>query len=304
MSKDSPTEPLSPGQAHALVYALYRFFFGRDPDEQGLGVFASAISQGDLAAHFETLLKTLESGAEARDYRARAILRTVVASFFQDTPSKKTVISLGSHCYTSWLLKQAGIKSYSTPFDWLFSNPGMISHCLRDDFKTFLDRSYYRSTPFDERVAPHANQCDHLYYLERFGIKFVFNHRDPTTEQDYAYFQRAVARFRECAKGSEPVTLLCTLRDSEDIENQFFDLQSATMEYFSSGRLVVAGIRESDVAVPSYSIDSSGRFSRLIRFVSTSPWLDLRFQNEFDDMALISIILRAVFKPEKLAVKK
>ncbi|WP_317453914.1 DUF1796 family putative cysteine peptidase [Klebsiella quasipneumoniae] len=57
----------------------------------------------------------------------------------------KHIVSLGSHCLTSWTLKKFNLKKISLPFDWIFSCPAMVIDCLRDDFQTFLDKNEYSS---------------------------------------------------------------------------------------------------------------------------------------------------------------
>ncbi len=51
--------------------------------------------------------------------------------------------SLGTLCHSSQLLKRNKLKKCSYPFDWIFSNCDIIHHCISDDFKIFLDKSYY-----------------------------------------------------------------------------------------------------------------------------------------------------------------
>lgn len=84
---------------------------------------------------------------------------------FSGIPIIQHIVRLGVQCLGSFLLKQAGLKRYSGPFDWIFSSVAMVNHCLEDDFKTFLQRSYYRSIPSEERVEfPNGEKCDHTWY--------------------------------------------------------------------------------------------------------------------------------------------
>lgn len=95
--------------------------------------------------------------------------------------------SLGSLCHSSQLLKRNEIKICSYPFDWVFSGLEMIMHCLEDDFRVFLDKSYY----VDIQNRWNNNQCGHKYYHLN-----LFNHFDPRNEKDYNYYIRCVDRFR------------------------------------------------------------------------------------------------------------
>lgn len=84
----------------------------------------------------------------------------------------KRVVSLGSLCLTSKLLQSMDMKTESYPFDWIFSNPKMIAHCLNDDFATFLDRSYYVS-----KSAPNVRRCYHTFYSPDFRRNATFTHQ-------------------------------------------------------------------------------------------------------------------------------
>jgi hypothetical protein len=68
----------------------------------------------------------------------------------------KYVCSLGTLCQSSQILKNNNLKKCSYPFDWIFSNYDIIIRCIEDDFKIFLDKSYYISRP--------DNKCGHSYY--------------------------------------------------------------------------------------------------------------------------------------------
>ena len=95
------------------------------------------------------------------------------------------VCSLGPFCHSSQILKQNGLKKCSYPFDWIFSSCDNIIHCLEDDFKIFLDQSFYN--PISK------TQCGHSYYHPQ-----MFNHHNPLyNENDYQYFVRCVGRFKQ-----------------------------------------------------------------------------------------------------------
>ncbi len=120
------------------------------------------------------------------------------------------VIGLGTLCLTSQLLKQMGLKDASMPFDWIFSSPEMISHAIRDDFKEFLARENIVMVEVGRRPDPALYRADHVFYRDRYGVNFVFNHHDPSeNEDDYRYFVRCVDRFRDTLKGERVLFLLC-----------------------------------------------------------------------------------------------
>jgi hypothetical protein len=84
----------------------------------------------------------------------------------------------------------------------------MVLHCIRDDFKAFLDKDQYvkNATVFDAIGLPpgsaprNRNLIGHHVYsdmTEGVGRGVIFNHRDPMhSSVDYVYTQRTVERFR------------------------------------------------------------------------------------------------------------
>lgn len=119
------------------------------------------------------------------------------------------IVGLGTLCLTSQLLKQMGLKQASMPFDWIFSSPEMIAHAIRDDFGEFLARDNITTVPVSRRPDPALYRADHVYYRDRFGVNFVFNHHDPSqSEDDYQYFVRCADRFRSILSGDKVLFLL------------------------------------------------------------------------------------------------
>jgi hypothetical protein len=94
------------------------------------------------------------------------------------------VCSLGSNCHTAYYLKLHKLKLASYPFDWVdIRNEKNVLHCLKDDFNTFLDKSYYEAFEKGKRR--------HSFYSYKF-----FNHKDPMKDEDYNYYIRCIERFR------------------------------------------------------------------------------------------------------------
>jgi len=99
------------------------------------------------------------------------------------------VVSLGSICITASFLKRNKLKKASYPFDWIYSNCNMIMHCLNDEFKTFLNKTYYNSIT--------DNSCQHTYYHKKECGLTMFNHHNPLlNEEHYNYFKRCIERFK------------------------------------------------------------------------------------------------------------
>ena len=101
-------------------------------------------------------------------------------------PEFKYVISFGTFCITSMILKKLKFKQFSCPFDWVFSSTKMIADCLEDNFTKFLDKKYY--IPNKKKRG-----CGHTIYGGS-----CFNHYNPLLNPDhYDYYVRCVDRFRK-----------------------------------------------------------------------------------------------------------
>ena len=228
--------------------------------------------------------------AANRDNQIQTFLRDAVE---QLAPWLKSthVIGLGTHCYTSWVLKQAGLKATSMPFDWMFCSPPMAAHCLDDDFATFLDKKWYSPVPVEDRQFPHVNLCDHRYYRDRFGVRFAFNHRNPTREDDYGYFVRAVERIRDIARSDDGVLILTTFRDYHGHEEHFQELEQSVRRYFSSCKLIGVAIKGPSGTLPESRVISKTEDCTLLMFTPSSEWEALQFQSYFDDLCLFLALI-------------
>lgn len=120
----------------------------------------------------------------------------------------KHVISLGCRCSQASVYRALGQRRYALPFDWIFTSPQMVTHCLQDDFQSFLDRQqlYQNGSSFDAiglkpGSAPRERRLigHKLYSTLTAGVGkgTIFNHRDPLhNDEDYLYTVRCVERFR------------------------------------------------------------------------------------------------------------
>jgi len=114
--------------------------------------------------------------------------------------------SLGPFCHSANILKQNNLKECSYPFDWIFSNNKNIIHCIKDNFKLFLNKKYYMNIS--------NKRCGHSYYN-----KELFRHHNPlTNENDYNYFVRCVNRFKDLlyCKGHKLFITIIVNNDSID----------------------------------------------------------------------------------------
>ncbi|MCQ8276861.1 papain-like cysteine peptidase [Acetobacteraceae bacterium KSS8] len=111
-----------------------------------------------------------------------------------DAEPFRHVVGLGSGCWTAQLLKDLDLRRAGGPFDWIFSSPRMVQHCLRDDFATFLDERAYG------RVGS-PQQWTHPVFRDAYGLGVVVNHHDLAQPGGFGPFRRAVDRLRTVLAG-------------------------------------------------------------------------------------------------------
>ena len=100
------------------------------------------------------------------------------------------VCSFGPFCHTGDLLQRLKIKIVSFPFDWICSSPLIISDCIENDFKYFLDKTLL---VWDETQDHNSNK----YYIDNFDFeKDLFPHNNPLKKETYEHFERCVKRFK------------------------------------------------------------------------------------------------------------
>ncbi len=147
------------------------------------------------------------------------------------------VVSIGGHCATSSTLKKMGLKQWSGPFDWVFSDIAVITHCICDDFNIFLDKKHHRHVPRAERLHKRVNVCDHEYYRIQYGISFMFNHYDITDDSVYEYYTRCVNRFRQSLCEPNQTLLVGIYADAS--QRQFLALCKAVERYPAATLLII-----------------------------------------------------------------
>ena len=120
--------------------------------------------------------------------------------------------SLGTLCHGAQILKQNNLKFCSYPFDWIYSNCDNIIHCIEDDFKIFLDKSYY--------ISISTKSCGH----SRYNVQ-LFNHHNPLDDiNDYNYYVRCVDRFkkmRQCEGHKLFVIIFIGLPNIETVDKNY-----------------------------------------------------------------------------------
>jgi len=189
-----------------FVRTLYLGLLGREPDPLGyahhLGNLQTASANPERYAQ---MAAAFAASTEFAMRLERLRLGAGKNHFLPDLTGVRfeNIVSIGSACHAAAALKSARIRKFSTPFDWIFSSPEMVRHCLEDDFASFLDQTHYLPVEVQARQSPEINLCHHQLFREKFGVQHVFNHHDPTQERDHAYFVRAVDRFRVLLRSAD-----------------------------------------------------------------------------------------------------
>ena len=225
--------------------------------------------------------------------RLGSALRRVLGWQDNREPGSLNHISLGSHCHMAELLKSTGLRTWSGPFDWIFSNPGMVLDCLKDDFALLLDRTELESTKLEERPRPDECRGRHRGYAERHLIPFVFNHHDPAGDAaDYAFLERGVGRLRRALSmaGTENRFYLMASVPVEDAIVQ--SICDVLARHPSRNHLTFLQIAENSQAAAIESRDLGRPDLNWLRVAARSASVGLRFSDPSAD-ALIARLPKA-----------
>lgn len=64
-------------------------------------------------------------------------------------------VSIGENCNSAWYLKETGNKNASYPYDWIFSSGEIVTHTIKDDFKSFLNKELIFHIKKIKQVIPY-----------------------------------------------------------------------------------------------------------------------------------------------------
>ncbi|CAE8641845.1 unnamed protein product, partial [Polarella glacialis] len=128
-------------------------------------------------------------------------------------------VPLGANCLAAAWLQHRDLRKSAMPFDWAFSSPAMVSDCLADDFRAFLDPREYVAMGRRGAGTGHRRYSD--LRLPGPWRGFVFLHHDPMRKRiDHEYFERSVKRFRHFARspGRKLFVICCVVDSKESLE--------------------------------------------------------------------------------------
>ncbi|MBB3941611.1 hypothetical protein GGR39_003292 [Novosphingobium fluoreni] len=278
------------GTALEAAYAIYQSLLRRDPDPNGVNGVVHTLTVNGLGPGLETAITSMVASEE---YKSIIHSEFDYALALREKPGRvidgkevSHIISLGTHCQTSSILKKYGLKIESYPFDWLFNSPSAILHSVNDDFATFLDQSQYKSLPPYEGEP----RAQHNYYLKNHGVEVFFPHRDPTTNTDYAFFQRCVHRFR-AAIGSDTAKLFVIIsREEHDLVNRFDELHDWVRKIGHANILAIQ-LREpnGNRAIRKLKVSDCGD---LYEFTPISTEAGVGFPDLLDDLSVVQLVMQ------------
>lgn len=241
------------GQADAelFVRTLYKAVLQREGDPGGIVHHVHSLGTAPTLQDAAKLLGLFAASPEAHRIRSAERLPAISLGTYGDA------ISIGSHCITSALLKKYGAKEWSGPFDWIFSSPEIVSESIADDFSTFLDRKLHVIVPEGEKLDPTVNFCDHSYYKEKFGVKFMFNHYDISKDDVFEYYVRCVERFRNALHSGRSLLLISVTRNMR--ESQFQQLCESFRAWENVAVLAISARRGSADNFGAALVSKAGR---------------------------------------------
>ncbi len=193
------------------------------------------------------------------------------------------VCSFGTLCHMSMTFKTTKFKKCSYPFDWIFSSLETIGHCIEDDFKIFLDKSYYKDISRCE--------CGHTFYNNKLKMDDVnmFNHRNPLkNENDYQYYIRCINRFRLLLQSDkQKLFSMIFIRNTDTISN-IKSLNEILKKHTTNFTLLIIFHSASGKRNHTFTTDDNIDFLDLHTISSSNG---VQFENNEDNEYLDSIIL-------------
>ena len=285
------------------VKALYRAVLQRTPSSRDLDHHRHKLDHASSKTQAAgALLESFLVGDEAR-------LRWKSMSLAGDIKKGDVVarepaffVSCGCHCYTGSMMKRFSLKTFSAPFDWIFSSPAMISYCFDDDFKTFLDQSHFSTIPEAQRSSPGVNFADHEYFKQNFKINRMFNHYDPSSEAGFQYMQRCVARLRSAMRAPSHTIFVCVAHDGRWPMAEFEAMAESIRRVAPRGILnvvLVSAPEEGRLLPQAEDIVSTDVLSiKRLKPLSTLGPTD--FPNVLDEVALVELLRPSIRTVESI----
>jgi hypothetical protein len=187
--------------------------------------------------------------------------------------------SLGFLCHSSQILKRNKYKLCSYPFDWIFSNCDIVIDCIEDNFKIFLDKSYY--------INVSQSQCGHSKYGN-----CMFNHHNPLINiEDYNYYVRCVNRFKGLLQKKEHklfIAIFANVSINDNHKNSVIDFNNKFSKYTSNyTMLIIFNTPNKQQNNHTFTYDNNIHFLELHTLSNSNG---LEFNNNNDNIYLDNIL--------------
>lgn len=199
------------------------------------------------------------------------------------------VISLGTSCATAQLLKETGLRRYSSPFDWLFASPRVVEHSLRDDFGDFVNRDLWVN-------AGSPSEWTQPILRDEYGCKVVVAHHDLTRDEVFSHLSRCVRRLRAALSGGER-KLFVVMTPAEQIDHPHFGLLFDSVAA-STQNYKIVGIGWKQDPLDYHRFTMTRHLQAVDQYeVHTRTGLvnGLRFEDEADNATLQALLRRYSF---------
>jgi hypothetical protein len=164
-------------------------------------------------------------------------------------------ISIGPYCVCVDIIKNAGLRNFAYPFDYIFSSLEMIKHCINDRFNIFLDKNYYKygsedstqhlfySNFIDTEILREHHFANNLHDIANNLInREIFLHHNLFNNNIYSAFVRRCNRLLNLIDNNNKVVFIyynCYTNDFNDILDFYHNFDNNT-------NILVIGIFENN----------------------------------------------------------
>lgn len=205
-------------------------------------------------------------------------------------PGQRAWVSIGTFCHAASALREAGLRQWSGPFDWIFSTPALVADAIEEDFENFLAPRYLQSVPEHLLTPGTTRQCRHLLFEERYRLPTLFNHHDPVSSQeDRETLARAIARFRSALANPRGNTFFM-LSDRPRVEADLDRLERLFLRHGSQHRMVVVTLEAGSERLLRVEDGPGRRTGGVVRLLGESK--GVRFVDQADNEFLRQALAR------------
>ncbi len=190
----------------------------------------------------------------------------------------KHVVSLGTHCLASNILKSSGLKNYSLPFDWVFSTPEFVIDNINRNFELFLPNNY---TDYKD------------YAKSNFNLDNVFVHKNPETPEYFAYYTRCISRFNDLLNCKDGKIFFLISRSDNHLSSHFTNLVEILSKKTKNFELIAVDLEKTCPSKSEIKLKQVNEIngSRLFKFTPNSDESKLGyFPDVVDDILLLRLI--------------